>query len=466
MYSPSHSTPPHPWPWAIALAVACIALRLVLLQGYGPMSYPDTGTYMQAAADLLSGDYSTGQARRPPGYPLLIALVGPSPAALVYAQMALGVATSLLLFAITLRLTQRPGLAFGIGLAHSLNLQQLFQEATLLTETLSAFATIATLALFVFVLRPLKHGRSGKALVAALAALGVLAAFALLVRPQFVFLVGLLPALVLLAVSGWRWPSARSAGLAFAVAAPAVAVVLAWCALVNVKVGHFTLSTQSGFGMVNHVIDYIELAPDRYAPVREVLLKTREARVAEAGHSRNTIWYAWPEIQRVTGWSLPEASRQLQRMCQEMFIAYPGRYAVSVASAWVDFWTVPIFWEPEKIQPPVMAGVLDGIWWVEHKLLRLANLAFVLLVGAAALLPQVRRALRWDLAMTAMAATILLSSLIQALADQGASSRYALPTQSVAVLMLFVALARWRGVLQPTIGQAGSLRRLDTHRSA
>jgi 4-amino-4-deoxy-L-arabinose transferase-like glycosyltransferase len=62
------------------------------------------------------------------------------------AQMALGVAISLLLYDIALQLTGRPLFAVIAGLAYSFNLGQLFFEANLLTETLTTFWIILTLA--------------------------------------------------------------------------------------------------------------------------------------------------------------------------------------------------------------------------------------------------------------------------------------------------------------------------------
>jgi hypothetical protein len=140
-------------------------------------------------------------------------------------------------------------------------------------------------------------------------------------------------------------------------------------------------------------------------------------------------------------------------MCRQMFIEHPGRYAASVARAWVDFWTVPIFWKPEQIGSDTLRSAIEGVWWLQHKLLRLANLTFVLLVVAVLGSLALRRRLRWDIGLTSIAVTVLLSSLIQALADQGASSRYHLPTQSLVLLVLMVAWARW---LQWPHGQSGT----------
>lgn len=433
--------------WALAIvATAALAVRLPLLLGYPPVTYPDTGTYLQAALDLVSGDFSVGQGRRTPGYPLYIALLNSDPSLVVGAQLVGGVATSLLLATAAWWLTRSAIWAAVSGLAHVLNMQQLFQEGSLLTEALCVLSLAVTL---VVLLRTMERLRGGAPLpLLHLLALGVLAAYTLFVRPQFICLLIVLPVTVAVAAAGHRLWSGRALAAAGLLLLPAISLVLAWCAVVQSKTGYFTLSTQSGFGMVNHPIDYIELAPQQYAQVRDVLVETRERRLAEVGHSRNTIWYAWPEIQRVTGWSLPEASRQLQAMCKQMFIDHPWRYARSVASAWVDFWTVPFFWKPEQVHPTVRSAV-EAVWWVQHKLLRLANLAFVLAVAAAVAWPAFRRRVQWDVALSAIAATVLMSSLIQALADQGASSRYHLPTQSLVVLVLVVLVARWRNAPGP-----------------
>ena len=116
--------------------------------------------------------------------------------------------------------------------------------------------------------------------------------------------------------------SRRAIGLAALITAPMVAAVLGWAAVVYVKVGHFTMSTQSGLSLVNHSIFFIEDAPARYAQVRDILLEYRAKRIAEVGHPGNTMWSALPAIREATGWSLPEASRELQKMSVQMFLEH------------------------------------------------------------------------------------------------------------------------------------------------
>ena len=427
------------WPWALALLACAVLLRLALLGGQAPISFPDTATYIEAARDLVSGDYSIGQARRTPGYPALVALLGESGNALMQWQQVAGVASSLLLFAITLRITQRPGLAFAVGLGHSLNLQQLFMESLLLTESLTAFCVMATLWALLLACRRLAAGRAA---VAWLLLSGLLGALSVMVRPQFIFFLGLLPLLAGYAAQGWR-PGGRALAAAAWVLTPMLAAVLAWSALVQAKVGTFTVSTQSGFGLVNHIHDELEYAPAEFALVRDIMIRTRNARVAEVGNGFNTVWYSWPEVHRATGWTVPQASVQYKRMSLAIMARRPLQYANTVTRAWLAYWTVPNLWEPERIAPPALRRALEAVWWVEHKLLRLANALFVLLVAAVVAIPAVRRRLQWDLALSALAGTVLLSSVLQALADHGSNSRYAMPTQTLVVVVLMLAAARW-----------------------
>jgi hypothetical protein len=129
----------------------------------------------------------------------------------------------------------------------------------------------------------------------------------------------------------------------------------------------------------------------------------------------------------------------LQRMSLRLFAAHPFIYGVSVARSWVDFWTVPLIWEPKQISPYALVGAVNGAWWIEHNALRLSNVAFVLLVVTILISRRARTAVHWDLTMTTIAAIVLFSSVIQALADYGASSRYAVTVQALVVLVVMIS---------------------------
>lgn len=442
-----NSKPASPWHWLIALVVLGVLLRVGLTVCYGPLSQPDTGTYISAAQDLAAGGaFTRSEGRRTPGYPLFIAALGQSPVQIMSAQLAFGVATSALLYLLALRLTGRPKVAFLAGLSYDINLQQLFFEAILLTEPLTTFLLAAMLLILLAALERLRQARAASILTFMT---GLLAGATIMVRPQFIFLPLLLPLLVGYASWTGRRGTSRALGHAALVILPIVVAVAGWMAVVQDKTGYFTLSNQSGFGVVNHSVEFIELAPERYATVRDILLKYRALQVAATGHAGNTVWYAWPEIRQATGWSLPEASRQLQQMSKEMFIQHPLLYAGSVMRPLVEFWTVPLLWAPERIKPGWLVQPIEWLWWVEHKLLRLANLVFLLLVAAVAVSRRMRLLTRWDLQATTISAVVLCSSLLQALADRGAGSRYGVTLQAAIVVLVLVTLARMRANRQP-----------------
>src|SRR5581483_1212094 len=97
--------------WLVLLLVAGSAIRLGLLAVYSPVAYPDTESYMAVARSIVAGDFSQYEARRTPGYPLVLALAGLSPGRVWWLQSLMGLAISALLFYLVLSLTGRPGLA-------------------------------------------------------------------------------------------------------------------------------------------------------------------------------------------------------------------------------------------------------------------------------------------------------------------------------------------------------------------
>jgi len=432
----SRGTAPFPWLWLGLLLVLGVLLRWSLLWNLPMLQFPDSPTYFQAAKDLLSGDFSQGQGRRTPGYPLLLAWAGPQEASILFWQLLAGVGASAALFLAGWRLTGSAQAGFWAGLAHSANFQQLYVESAVLTESFSAFTVAVTV---LSLLATLHSARLGRSVWAWCLLTGTLAALAIWVRPQFLYFLPLLPLLVAFAISGWR-PQARSLGMAALVAAPMLAALLGWAAVVQSKVGPFTISTQSGFGVLNHLYSELEQAPDEFAVVRDIMIKVRDQRIAQVGNSFNTVWYSWPEVQRVTGWSYAQASANYQRMARAIVVKRPLAYLRSVAAGWRDYWTVPNLWDTEKLGPPERRRVLEDLWWVQHKLLRGTNAVFVLLMAGALVLPRLRRL--FDLPLVAVVLVVLVSSVFQAMADYSTNSRYAMPTQSLVGMVLIVLV--WR----------------------
>ena len=83
-------------------------------------------------------------------------------------------------------------------------------------------------------------------------------------------------------------------------------------------------------------------------------------------------------------------------MSVELFLRNPGRYALSVAHAWIDFWTVPILWDHDQLARSRFGALLEAVWWIEHKLLRAANLSFVALVFVVCVVPKAWVRVGWN----------------------------------------------------------------------
>lgn len=426
--------------WLILLLIAGSVLRLGLWAIYEPVAYPDTGTYMRPAQNILTRDFSTYDGRRPPGYPLVLAIAGLSPDVTWALQMLMGLAISVLLFYVAFALTRRAGLAALAGMTYNLNLSQLFFEANLVSETT---ATLATTGVAALLLVSYKRIRDKRRVWPWLLGLGLLAAFATLTRPQFVFLPLLIATVIGYASRGRTgtgvWRSAGCVALAFLTS---TAPILGWCWFNYANVGFFTISTQTGLNLMGHSLAFIELAPDRYATIRDIYLRHRDEKRAQTG-GHAAIWEGVPEAMAATGLSLPALSNQLTRMSIEMFVQHPVRYANGVVHAWADFWMAPMEWQPGRLRLPSVRRFIQLAWrLVEQPMVRLVNAIFVGLFAAVIISPALRRRLRWDLGLTTLAAIVLGTSLVQALAIWVDNARYAIPVQPLVIMIVLCAAQR------------------------
>ena len=425
--------------WLLSLLLVGAVLRLGFWMVYAPQPYPDTDTYVTTARYFTTGDYTGYEGRRTPGYPLLIALGGFSPSGVWALQMLCGLGISALLFYVALQATGRPGFAWLIGMTYNLNLAQLFFEANLLSETLTTLTLAATVAALALSVNRMRAGRPvlGPALL-----LGALGGVVALVRPQFVYLPLLLAAILgyasLVAGRARIWPSALRA---VAVAVPGLVLVLGWCAFNYARIGYFQVTTQFGIGLMAQSLPFVEDAPERYALIRDIYIKHRNAKIAETGR-HNAEWDAIPELKKKTGLGLPALSKELERMSIGLFLRHPVGYGIGVARAWVDFWLAPNYWRPEQLRPEPVGTAARLIWRVEHPLVRLSNAVFLVLTAGVAISAGLRRRVAWDVTLTGIVAIVLTGSIVPAFSFWGENARYAIPVQALVIAVVLIAAER------------------------
>jgi hypothetical protein len=418
------------------LAAFGLAERVLVWAGYPPVEYSDTGAYLRLGRVLSRWTLEGLDGRRVPGYPAFTALAGGDPQTIYAYQLGLGVAISLLLFWMTLRMTRSVGLSIAVGLAYDLIPGQFLFEANLLTETLTAF--MLTLSMAALAELQLAGRRATEGLWAAL--LGIVSALPGLIRPVYFYL----PVWLLPFVWGNLADGARRRFARLAAFVPGAALLLGgWLWFIYSTYGMISPTVVTGFGLIQHTGSYFEHLPDSDAPIRDTYVRLRDERIAARGDQSNTIWDAIPELSRVSGLGFYDLSREIQRLSVELIRAHPGWYARSAAEGWVDFWKAPVWWSPEAIESAALRALLSA-WATAGRLISLfANGLFLLGTAAVMFSRRARQRLGVDRHMLAAAGTVWVSSVLQTLFEHGDNARFLVPAQMLVVYVVARMAYAW-----------------------
>jgi hypothetical protein len=203
--------------------------------------------------------------------------------------------------------------------------------------------------------------------------------------------------------------------------------------------------TKTGFYLVQHTGNFFEFLPEEDALIRDTYLRYREAQVAERGDQTNAIYAAIPELTRVTGMSIFDLSRELQRLSLRLIRQHPGLYLRSVLQGWLDFWRAPVYWRPDLLSVPVPTRILDLLAFLGRLVAVAANAAFLGLTALAAFSPRRRRQMGVDRIAVACAGLVLFSSVVQTLVEHGDNPRFLVPLQMMVFYAVLRALWEWRG---------------------
>jgi 4-amino-4-deoxy-L-arabinose transferase-like glycosyltransferase len=414
--------------WLILVAVIALVERVFQYLVYRPISYNDTGSYQRLAKAILAG-WRGYDGTRTPGYPLFLALFGTDER--VYAaQLFLGFLTTLLFFYITWRIGGRSWLAGLVALAHTLNPQQIFFEADFLTETLATFLIILSMAFLTGMLYS-KEPRMWKVLGLGLLT-GLAAGCAALTRPLFI----IIPFwTVFFLLVFWRvkprirWGGALLVGLSGAV------VLGLWINFVYQRFHMVSLTTMTGFHLVQHTGLFFENVPDEYATIRDVYLHYRAEQIAATGSPGNAIWDAIPALEKATGLSFLDLSRVLTKISIQLIIDHPVLYLKNVILGWIWYWKVPIYYKADSFRFSWLGTFSKWIILGWRGALVLINLGFV--SGSVLLVwKRVQRTLRMDVFLGFLLGMLWLTSIAQTFLDHGDNPRFLVPEQSLVVLIV------------------------------
>jgi 4-amino-4-deoxy-L-arabinose transferase-like glycosyltransferase len=412
------------------IVVVWLVTRAALACVYLPVTTLDSETYLQLAAQLGHLHFLDYVGQRTPGYPLLLMAVESHFTVLWFLQACLSLVAALLMFRIVRGNGGAWGLAIGVALTYLLALNTLFYEAAVLTETLSAFLLVLVSYLF------LGAVRTGMTLRASVG-IGLAVALLALTRPAYVFMVPLLGLLLCFARGRYR------------LAQVVVFVVVAglpvggWMAFNKAQIGHFSLTSLLGYNLSNHTGAFMEKAADEHALFRDIYLKYRKIKMQATGSHPMTVFWARDELKQASGLGEVELSARFQRISVELIARHPDLYLSSVVKAWASFWAVPRFGQEDVLGPPAVKIWLDGIGKIQHALLRLLNMVFLLssLLMLFCVFRRRRSGLGEFLAPAFMATVVLATSVVQALAEYGENPRYFIPSQPLVIACTAMALA-------------------------
>jgi hypothetical protein len=399
--------------WLAGLAAFGALQRLALWLVYSPVSYGDTPTYLRLADALGREGLAGYDATRVPGYPLLMLLLDGQADRIWAAQMLLGWGISLLLFWIGWKASVEPRVGFAIGMLYNLIPGLFLFEANLLSETLTMFTVVASLALWVTLRGDPERRDSLQSSWLLLLLLGLLAGAAGLVRTLFYVLAPLLALLLLREGAELRVRVARVALFSIG----PLLLLGGWIGFVATQYGMLAPTTMGGG-------EYFELLPDEHAVIRDTYLKYRDERIAERGAQTNAIWDAIPELTEATGLSFFGLSEEMQRLSLELIRNHPDRYFRNVVEGWINFWKAPTIWDPGSMSSQQLANLVST--WA--------------LAGRAALLAAVSKRFRSRIGLNsvflATAGLVWIASIVQTLVDHGDNPRFLVPLQIVVITVV------------------------------
>jgi hypothetical protein len=306
-----------------------------------------------------------------------------------------------------------------------------FFEADLLTESLTAFLIVLSIALLVgmfFLKMPTLWKVLGLAFLT-----GIVASCATLTRPLFIF-VPFVIAFFLLVL--WhtqpriRWTGALMIGLTGAV------VLGLWVNFIYTRFNMLSLTTMTGFHLVQNTGTYFEYVPDEYASIRDVFLQYRAEQIAATGSPGNTIWAAIPALQEASGLSFYDLSNLLAKISIQLIISHPFLYLKNVILGWLWFWKAPVYYAADSFRYSWLGIISKWVIPVWRGALIILNIGFV--CGSVTLiLKRVRQILQMDIFLWLLTGLIWLTSVAQTLLDHGDNPRFLVPVQSLVVLVVF-----------------------------
>jgi hypothetical protein len=419
--------------YALVLLIVGALARLILMILPHPFSGmpPIDETYTQAAQDILRFNFHA-LGDRVPVYPLLVALCGLNPRAIWAVQSIMGVASSLMIFDMAFRRTRHGLFSLFVGLTCSLIPEALIYEASVLTEALTNFLLMTSLW---FISRCDDAGESN---VRYPLGLGAIVALAGLTRPLMICLAPLYYFFLVPSRPLKKILRRETIKRTFFYALPVVAGILGWCGFNYFNNGNFTVTTLAGDNLIHQVDPYVDLAPDRFAVLRDIWLQSRPQGTDNFSHMPvDTYVRAVPEMERQTGKTETQVRHELASLALYLQIHHPLLCLRRAEQGWMKFWGEP---DPKEIEWPQSGriGLREFVTTTAYFFTREVKGAFLVLalISIPCALFRLKAFTRFEYLIFAIA---LWASIFAAFTEFGDNRRFCVPFYMV---MIYTLLTR------------------------
>jgi hypothetical protein len=341
-----------------------------------------------------------------------------------------------MVFDLAFRLTRHGASALLIALACSLIRDVLLWERAIATEALASFLLVVSFWLIT------RGEGSGEYKAWYPLVVGLTVAFAGLNRPLMLCLI---PVYYFFLVPLWP-PSNILRGqvgkksLLFAV--PVVTLVLGWCAFNYFNSGFFTPTTRAGQQLMDPVTPYVELAPEKFGVLRDVWVKNRP-------HfhdvQEDLFNESLPEIQRRTGKSQAQVSRELAHLAVYLQVHHPLLCLRQAEDGWMQFWGA--FSAGDLTWPPELRMKLTGFISPMIEFLIRQGVALFLVLALLSLPLALLRLQVFSKSDHLVFALALWCSVFAALAEFGDNRRFLVPF--LPLIFYVVLTCGWRWLTSP-----------------
>jgi len=438
------------WPILVVMAVTLV-WNFTLWVHTKPNVFPDAWGYRNLALALREGNLSREQfSFRTPGFPAYLAMVfaiagDKNWQAVMDVQFVIGSFIPLGLYFLLLPVCRRRWLAALGAASFLLDRYFLALQAVPLSEFLAGALAVFILAWQVWAWRRMRFGEA--------AALGFVTGLWILVRPSFQLLpwcliaAGVLSGLLESRRNGavrrravWIWHGIYL--VAWQVP------LLAWSANVYRFTGHWGLSHQLGATLTNQSGRFMQFAPEKYGPLRDMYVAETER---HGGNWINVYDAIDDDLSSATGmkmWELSLAYKEIDKLLLKRFWR---EYLTQIQYAWLMLWSESsrylVDWAavenvPEGELPPLVDvlvylrstpawtfiyGPLDHTFWNKPDVS--TKTPYVLLGATALLLWWRRRDTQAILAVLFISGTVFYHMLTHAAIQFTEFGRYRLPVQ-------------------------------------